>query len=160
LPADYSVHEAPSPHPLPVDFSINLRNVLDVNEREQSITLETSIRMYWKDPRVHIDPVAFANASAGAFVALNPRAASHFWTPDVFLDRAKAVREPTVLTRPASLRIYADGTLRYSSRLNYDMACPMDFHRFPVDKQLCEVNVLLRYAKQAISWPERIVWSF
>jgi hypothetical protein len=29
---------------------------------------------------------------------------------------------------------------RYSARLNYDVACPMDFHRFPVDNQLCEVN--------------------
>ncbi len=24
--------------------------------------------------------------------------------------------------------------------MNYDVACPMDFHRFPVDHQLCEIN--------------------
>ncbi len=33
-----------------------------------------------------------------------------------------------------------DSTVRYSSRINLDTACPMDFHRFPVDSQLCEVN--------------------
>ena len=30
--------------------------------------------------------------------------------------------------------------MRYSSRLNFDVACSMDFRRFPVDEQLCEVN--------------------
>lgn len=24
--------------------------------------------------------------------------------------------------------------------MNFDVACAMDFHRFPVDKQLCEIN--------------------
>jgi len=37
-------------------------------------------------------------------------------------------------------RVYPDSTLRYSSRMNFDVACAMDFHRFPVDKQICEIN--------------------
>ena len=26
---------------------------------------------------------------------------------------------------------------RYSARLNYDVSCNMDFHRYPVDQQVC-----------------------
>ena len=53
---DYSIHEAPvnrhNPNePLDVQFSINLRNVLGVNEKEQLISLEISLRMFWKDYR-------------------------------------------------------------------------------------------------------------
>ena len=75
-----------------------------------------------------------------AYVTLNPRVAHHFWIPDIFLDRAKDIRVPTYFTKPASLRIYNDSTLRYSSRINFDVACTMDFHRFPVDEQLCEID--------------------
>lgn len=51
---DYNIHEAPRGEhgkPLNVDFSINVRNVLGVNEREQILSMETSLRMYWRDPR-------------------------------------------------------------------------------------------------------------
>ena len=35
-----------------VNVSINLRNVLEVNEISQMLTLESSIRMWWEDQRV------------------------------------------------------------------------------------------------------------
>ena len=78
--------------------------------------------------------------SIGPYITLNPSRASKFWMPDVFIDQAKALRTPTYYTKPASLRIYNDSTIRYSSRINYDVACNMDFHRFPVDEQYCEVK--------------------
>ena len=34
-----------------VNVSMNLRNIFEVNEKSQYISLETSIRMYWVDPR-------------------------------------------------------------------------------------------------------------
>ena len=43
--------------------------------------------------------------------------------------KAKAVRTPTYYTKPASLRVYNDSMIRYSSRFNFDIACNMDFHR-------------------------------
>lgn len=51
---DYNIHEAPigeSGQPLNVNFSINVRNILGVKEPEQILSMETSIRMYWKDER-------------------------------------------------------------------------------------------------------------
>ena len=95
------------------------------------------------------------NDTTGSYFTLNPDKASKFWMPDVFIDQAKALRVPTYYTRPASLRLYRDSTIRYSSRqgilsvteslhsilrINYDVACNMDFHRFPVDEQYCEVK--------------------
>ncbi len=141
LDKDYSIHEAPvinAGQPLPVEFSINVRNILGVNEKEQLISLETSLRMFWVDPRVRLAPEALQPDQD--YITLNPKVAKHFWLPDIFLDRAKDIRVPTYFTKPASLRIYRESKLRYSSRFNFDMACIMDFHRFPVDEQLCEIN--------------------
>ena len=33
-----------------------------------------------------------------------------------------------------------DDSTFWHSRINYDVACNMDFHRFPVDEQYCEVK--------------------
>ena len=137
LSPNYSIHEAPiytQSVPIDVNFTINLRNVLEVNEVAQLISMETSIRMFWKDWRVR------AELDGKDYLTLNPKAAKHFWIPDIFIDRSKSVRVPTYWVKPASLRIYADQTLRYSSRINFDVACSMDFHDFPVDEQLCEIN--------------------
>merc|ERR1719513_116721 len=141
---DYSVHERPPAkegEPVLIEASINLRNILDVAEKEQIVSLETTLRLYWKDER--IKPAANtldSEDSVGQYITLNPSQAEKFWMPDVFIDQAKALRIPTYYTKPASLRVYNDSTIRYSSRINYDVACNMDFHRFPVDEQYCEVK--------------------
>ena len=31
-------------------------------------------------------------------------------------------------------------TSRYSSRVNYDVACAMDFNQYPIDEQTCEIK--------------------
>ena len=42
---------------------------------------------------------------------------------------------------------------RYSSRVNYDVACGMDFHRFPVDEQKCEIKYeSFGYTTRQVSW--------
>ena len=47
----YSVNERPptkAGEPVLIESSINLRNILDVAEKEQIISLETTLRLYWK----------------------------------------------------------------------------------------------------------------
>merc|ERR1719510_1259210 len=121
--------------PLLVNVSLNLRNIFEVNEKAQYISLETSLRMYWKDER--ITGVPLGNEE---FVNVNGKAIDQFWIPDVFIDQAKALRVPTFYVKPATVRVFPDGTIRYSSRVNYDVACSMDFHRYPVDEQMCEIK--------------------
>ena len=79
------------------------------------------------------------------------------------------LRAPTLHTKPTSLRLYRDGRIRYSTRyhypfsrrwtsysyythtknplcfvrVNYDVACAMDFHFYPHDVQTCHVRCVL-----------------
>ena len=51
LSEGYSVNERPPTkdgQPVLIESSINLRNILDVAEKEQIISLETTLRLYWK----------------------------------------------------------------------------------------------------------------
>ena len=90
-----------------VNVSLNLRNIFEVNEKAQYITLETSIRMFWRDPRLTSMPVEGRD-----FVTINGHDIRHFWVPDIFIDQAIKLREPTFEVKPASLRVYPDGLLR------------------------------------------------
>ena len=129
----YNMHELPPTdgEPLLIQASINLRNILDVSEKQQLITIETTLRFFWKDKRVRpVKKFLEFSDSLGQYTTLNPNMAHKFWMPDIFIDKAKAVRKPTYFTQPASLRVYNDSTLRYSARMNYDVACIMDFHRY------------------------------
>ena len=92
-----------------------------------------------QDTRVTAKPEFLdSQDSVGPYFTLNPSRASRFWMmmmmtiimrmiltrfwmPDVFIDQAKALRSPTYYTKPASLRVYNDSTIRYSSRseMNY-----------------------------------------
>jgi hypothetical protein len=138
LSPNYSIHDAPiypKEGPLHVNFTINLNNILEVDEVDHLISLETSVRMYWKDRRVKVNP-----REGEDYLSLNSRATKHFWIPDIFIDRSKDVRVPSYYVKPATLRIYPDQTMRYSSRINFDVDCEMDFHRYPMDEQLCKVK--------------------
>ena len=35
-----------------VNVSLNLRNILEVDEKAQFVSLETTLRMYWRDERI------------------------------------------------------------------------------------------------------------
>jgi len=136
--SNYNKYELPPSHdgkPLLVNVSLNLRNIFEVNEKAQYLSLETSLRMFWKDERLTSIPIG-----DNEFVIVNGKAIEKFWIPDVFVDQAKALRSPTFLVKPATIRVYPDHTIRYSSRVNYDVACAMDFHRYPVDEQTCEIK--------------------
>jgi hypothetical protein len=76
-----------------------------VNEIAQLVTMEVSIRMHWIDPRVRLSNFAKMPIN-DEYILLNPRLARHLWVPDLFIDQAKELREPTFHVLPASLRIY------------------------------------------------------
>jgi len=52
----YNLQERPASEnegePLEIRASINLRNILDVSEKEQLVSMETTLRLFWKDPRI------------------------------------------------------------------------------------------------------------
>ena len=83
---------------------------MEVNEKAQYITLETSIRMYWVDTRLSSKP---KHNSGVDFVSLNGADINRFWIPDIFIDQAKSTRTPSVQIKPATLRVYPNGVVRY-----------------------------------------------
>ena len=131
LSPGYNTNEQPpSEGPLTIEASINLSNILEVLETQQLITLESSLRLYWKETRVKlVEKFLEGRDSHGPYITLNPNIANNFWMPDIFIDKAKTVRKPEFFIQPAYLRLYNDSLIKYSARMNFDVACPMNFKR-------------------------------
>lgn len=53
------------------------------------MTLETTLRLYWRDPRLRVDHLMAANSSENAYVLLNPESASFIWFPDIYIGKVK-----------------------------------------------------------------------
>lgn len=138
--AAYNIHQIPTidGQPVLVEVSVSLRNILEIDEHKQLITLETTLRLYWRDPRLQVEHL-LGNKSSD-YVLLHPDTSKFIWFPDVYIDFAKALRIPTLIIRPASLRIYRNSTCRYATQINYDVACPMNFEKYPYDTQVCKVK--------------------
>lgn len=114
LKPGYNLHQYPKNHyglPVTVNFSVNVRSIFSLNEKEEILSTEMSIRMYWKESRLRLN---LPDDYPRNYITLHPKVAESFWIPDVFIDRAKTVRVPTYHTKPTSLRIYNDSTMRYS----------------------------------------------
>ena len=144
LTSNYDKEEIPpsGDGPLLISANINLRNILEVSEIKQQISLETTLRLYWIDSRITPEPshMKGQDPSFGAYANLHPQDASKIWMPDTFIDQAIKIRKPAYYTETASLRVYNDSLVRYSQRMNFDVACSMDFHKFPLDQQVCQVK--------------------
>ena len=46
----------------------------------------------------------------------------------------------SIQQNPAYLRVYNSSKLKYSARVNYDVACPMHFEEYPMDTQRCNIS--------------------
>ena len=54
LTSNYNKEETPpsGEDPLLISASINLRNIFEVSETKQQISLDTTLRFYWRDIRI------------------------------------------------------------------------------------------------------------
>lgn len=149
LDEGYSKHEVPleeGNQPIRVNFSFYLSSILNVDEPNQVISLESTIRLKWFDKRIHIS----VNQSNGnlrfdknfneSYYLFNRNPVDNLWFPDVFIAHAKELRMPVYQIPPLYLRIYQTGRIMYSARVNYDVSCPMKFEDYPVDIQHCDIE--------------------
>ncbi|CAG7816068.1 unnamed protein product [Allacma fusca] len=149
IPANYNPLETPSNAeglPLKVDFSIVLINVRDIEEMKQLVTLEMNLRVYWTDARLK-------NLTGGQkYVVIHPESfEKRLWQPDMFIDHAIDVKQPMLLTKPLSLRLFMDGAIRYSMRISVTLACQMNFKYYPGDTQHCNVDL------KSYAYPNKIL---
>lgn len=154
-----AVEEKPTGRPLQVNASLTLININKVSEVEQTISLEISLKLFWRDNRLSfkssVDAPKDSHHHNLSYKILRKDKIDKIWVPDLFVDQAVEVRNPAYKIPMESLRLYEDSSMKFSKRINFDAACRMDFRKFPVDTQKCIVRLeSFSYTKEdlVVNW--------
>ncbi len=126
----------PGGGPLMVNVSLDLESVYDVLEKAQMISVAIILRLEWNDTRVNVH---LPEDDTMGYVLRTRDSVEDLWFPDVFVANTKDVRMPSFGISPQYLRIYPGGYMIHSSLSNFDLHCSMDFVRYPVDIQECDI---------------------
>ncbi|XP_022099678.1 glycine receptor subunit alpha-4-like [Acanthaster planci] len=118
--------------PVRVKVDIYLASFDNIHEDRMEYGVTIYLRQKWHDPRLH----------HSGDVPLPPTShyVDHLWVPDLIISNAKQAEFKDVTFMNRVVDIDKDGNVLYVSRLALQLSCSMDFHRFPLDSQGCEIE--------------------
>nr|WMV64435.1 GABA-gated anion channel Rdl subunit variant [Pardosa pseudoannulata] len=111
-------------------------SISSVSEVLMDFTLDFYFRQAWTDDRLSFTPrTGFESLTVGAEVA------DRIWVPDTFFVNEKSAYFHKATTQNTFLRISAGGEVFRSIRLTVTAGCPMDLQYFPMDRQVCYLEI-------------------
>ena len=125
------------------NFEYDISDIQEVNDKEQTITLDMYWSIYWREPRLKIDlnTSHWRNESRlikGAVSINIPMTdLEQFWIPDSEIYGVKSFTSEVVLKPAASFRLTSEKVLRYIARAHIIISCQMNFKDYPFDTQEC-----------------------
>ena len=133
--------EFPQPLPCQVNTTIKIKQLLSVNEADETITVFVEYQSSWTDDRVGIRR---SPENIEQNVTLYPQDnLDRVWTPKIYFLNAISIKKLRTfgdhLTRSSSY-IYPKGLFIYNELMIIKLSCSMNFKRFPIDIQTCFFN--------------------
>ncbi|XP_006812589.1 glycine receptor subunit alpha-2-like [Saccoglossus kowalevskii] len=112
---------------------IYLASFDSLEETKMTYSITIYLRQQWNDPRLAYDD--------SRELPSNNYLVDKIWVPDLMFghERKAVYHELTVQNR--FVNIDSNGTVQYNARISLSLHCEMDFHRFPMDKQQCGLEV-------------------
>ena len=122
-------------HPTEVEVNIAIRSMGPVDETKEKYTLDCYFRQYWTDPRLSF------NESVLNELAMNWKFVDKIWRPDTFFLNGKDSYLHKIAVPNRFIRIAPTGRISFSQRLTISARCKMDLHKFPLDSQICPLEI-------------------
>ncbi|XP_059079314.1 gamma-aminobutyric acid receptor subunit beta-like isoform X5 [Tigriopus californicus] len=119
-----------------VGVSLYVLSISRLSEVEMDFTLDMYFRQFWRDPRLSFDRgIGLEKLVVGAeYIKM-------IWVPDTFFVNEKKAYFHDATTDNQFLRILHTGAILRSIRLTITASCPMDLQYFPMDRQLCYIEI-------------------
>ncbi|XP_022087676.1 neuronal acetylcholine receptor subunit alpha-10-like [Acanthaster planci] len=116
-----------------VRMLLYVAQVLDMDERQQTLTTNMWVTYVWKDEFIHWDPEEWGNVTKLKVDS------ELLWMPDITLYNCAADNYIPYLTKKICI-IYNDGNINWASPVIMKSHCNIDVTHFPFDKQSCELK--------------------
>ncbi|MFT7815214.1 glycine receptor subunit alpha-3-like [Arapaima gigas] len=117
--------------PVNVSCNIFINSFGSIAETTMDYRVNIFLRQQWNDPRL-----AYSEYPDDS-LDLDPSMLDSIWKPDLFFANEKGAHFHEVTTDNKLLRIFKNGNVLYSIRLTLTLSCPMDLKNFPMDVQIC-----------------------
>ncbi|KAF3426952.1 hypothetical protein E2986_10148 [Frieseomelitta varia] len=102
----------------------------------QDFTLDFYFRQFWTDPRL-----AFKKRTGVETLSVGSEFIKNIWVPDTFFVNEKQSYFHIATTSNEFIRIHHSGSITRSIRLTITASCPMNLQYFPMDRQLCHIEI-------------------
>ncbi|XP_043203208.1 glycine receptor subunit alpha-2-like isoform X2 [Amphibalanus amphitrite] len=98
--------------------------------------LDIYLRQSWQDDRLRS-----ASDTRQLLLVSRRSVIDRLWTPDIYFLNVKDAKYHDVTSPNVLMRIYADGRVFYSIRLQLTLSCQMDLNKYPLDTQTCHIEL-------------------
>ncbi|OXA45738.1 gamma-aminobutyric acid receptor subunit beta isoform X1 [Folsomia candida] len=122
--------------PVVVGVTMYVLSISSLSEVQMDFTVDFYFRQTWKDPRLKFKGPPGVNT-----LSVGTEFLKTLWVPDTFFVNEKKSYFHTATTSNEFLRISQDGDVLRSIRLTVTASCPMDLRYFPMDRQLCTIEI-------------------
>ncbi|XP_021947667.1 gamma-aminobutyric acid receptor subunit beta isoform X1 [Folsomia candida] len=120
--------------PVSVGVTMYVLSISSISEVLMDFTLDFYFRQMWSDNRLSFTGPVKTLSVGSEFL-------STMWVPDTFFVNEKTSYFHTATTSNEFLRISDNGDILRSIRLTVTASCPMDLRHFPMDSQLCNIEI-------------------
>lgn len=138
LRADYDRRATPTNHlnnATTVHCELYIRSFGSISPVTMDYEVDLYLRQKWQDARLRHSNITEA-------LDLNdPNLVKAIWKPEVYFPNAKHAEFQYVTVPNVLVRIHPDGEILYMLRLKLTFSCMMDLSKFPLDSQVCTMEV-------------------
>lgn len=122
--------------PVLVGVTMHIISISSVSEVQMDFTSDFYFRQYWMDPRLSFDRLPGIER-----IMVSTEYLKNIWVPDTFFANEKSSYLHMATTSNEFLRISHKGEINRSIRLTITASCPMNLQFFPMDRQLCSIEI-------------------
>merc|ERR1711970_468214 len=122
--------------PVTVGVSLYILSMSELSEANMDFTFDMYFRQFWHDPRL-----AFEQRPTLNKLVLGSEFMKNIWVPDTFFVNEKKSHYHQATTDNQFLRIMYTGNILKSVRLTVKASCPLDLQYFPMDSQMCSLEI-------------------
>ncbi|XP_062864332.1 glycine receptor, beta a [Trichomycterus rosablanca] len=123
---------------IPVEDKVNIfiNSFGSIQETTMDYRVNIFLRQRWNDPRLRL-PTDFKSDA----LTVDPKMFQCLWKPDLFFANEKNANFHDVTQENILLFIFRNGDVLISMRLSVTLSCPLDLQLFPMDTQLCKMQL-------------------
>ncbi|KAI8126203.1 Gamma-aminobutyric acid receptor subunit beta [Lucilia cuprina] len=133
--------------PVEVGVTMYVLSISSVSEVLMDFTLDFYFRQFWTDPRL-----AYRKRPGVETLSVGSEFIKNIWVPDTFFVNEKQSYFHIATTSNEFIRVHHSGSITRSIRLTITASCPMNLQYFPMDRQLCHIEIEIGYTMRDIRY--------